>query len=590
MSKARKEVDERLEKRGLVLNAKSESWSLWGGITLKEATLSRLTGDQPPLFEISELHVDVPWREVWAAKSAITHWRAEDAILVLNDDQGSVTMEGLTTDFAVRQGTIEVAGLGMRQGPLVIELKGEILTATGGGGSSEFNPNWNGLRSVLKTLSFKPGSDPFRITGLFNVDLRTPPAIWSVDLRGEGNQVNWRGLPMQNALVEGQASQGGLRLTANLKLLKGSGLVELSREGWKDTPLIMTGTLTDSAGRSDEFIGRYEGKARTVTIEQISGSADLVELAQGFPALAEKIPAGVTVKTFPEILAKDFVLQTGVQPPVWSLASAQFKTPASIVVIVRDQPVNVENITGGLSYQKDQWHFHSLKGKLLEGTFALDADYDGQKLTDAKISLKSLRLARLSPWLGNVGSGLENSDLTMDYAGSICNDPVDSTGGGTLVLSDAPVVHIPLLEQTYALFPKLLPDRGRASAGSFQVTFTMNNGVATIDPFKARSEALTVTATGTVDLVKRRVQGHARANLRGIVGRITLPLSHVLTDMEISGPLDDIRVSPEGPIGGAKKLIGGSAEAAKDSVKLSGDVLKEGLSLPFQALGMFRDK
>ena len=118
----------------------------------------------------------------------------------------------------------------------------------------------------------------------------------------------------------------------------------------------------------------------------------------------------------------------------------------------------------------------------------------------------------------------------------------------------------------------------------------MTRGVATIDPFKGRSEAVTVTAKGTVDLVNRYVEGHARANLRGVVGRITLPLSHVLTDMEIRGPLDDIRVSPEGPVGGVKKLLGGSTEVAKDSVKMSGTVLKEGLTLPFQALGMFGDE
>jgi hypothetical protein len=231
-----------------------------------------------------------------------------------------------------------------------------------------------------------------------------------------------------------------------------------------------------------------------------------------------------------------------------------------------------------------------LKGQLLDGHFKLDASYDGRILTDSQVSLQSLRLARLTPWLGKISASLEDSDLSLNYRGAICNNPVRSTGSGSLILTNAPVVHIPLLEQTYALFPKLLPDRGRAGAGEFQVTFSMNKGVATIDPFKGRSEAVTVTATGTVDLVKQYVQGRARANLRGIVGRITLPLSHVLTDMEISGPLDDIRVSPEGPIGGAKGLFQGTAKAAKGSVKLSGNVLKEGLTLPFEALGMFGEQ
>lgn len=588
---ARTQVNQRLEERGLRLVSKSESWSLLGGLALNEASLFKVTDLVRPLVSLGRLDVDVLWAKSWAEEEAITRWRARDAALAVTDDEGRVDIESFTADFILQKGKMTVAQAGMKQGPLKIDLKGEVLMGPGGTSPKEpMDPNWRSLRSVLNTLNFRPGSEAFTITGDFSVDLRNQPVIWNADLRGEGQALNWRGLPMNQAVVEGQVSQGGLHLTCDLKLTKGSALVELTREGWEQTPLNMSGTLTDSAGRSDEFNGRYDGGARTVTITEIRGKADLLELARGYPALAEKVPAAVTVNTFPEILAKDFELKTGEQPPVWSLASVQFKTPASIAVLVRNKPVEVDNVTGQLSYQGGQWHFDGLKGRMLDGTFTLDGDFDGEKLSKADVGIKSLRLARLSPWLGEVSSGLEDSDLSMTYRGSICNDPLHSTGSGSLVLSNAPVVHIPLLEQTYALFPKLLPDRGRAGAGSFQVTFAMNKGVATIDPFKGRSEAMTVTAKGTVDLVNRRVEGHARANLRGIVGRITLPLSHILTDMEISGPLDDIRVSPEGPIGGAKNLIKGSAKAATGSVKLSGDILKAGVTLPFEALGMFGEK
>ena len=96
-----------------------------------------------------------------------------------------------------------------------------------------------------------------------------------------------------------------------------------------------------------------------------------------------------------------------------------------------------------------------------------------------------------------------------------------------------------------------------------------------------------VTATGTVDLVNRQVSGIARANLRGVVGVATIPLSHVLTEMQVSGPIDDIRVARLTPRFAVKNLVTGTTNVAGGTVKLSSSVLREGLSLPFEALGMF---
>ncbi len=593
VSRAQEKVKESLAARGLSLTSKSESWSLWGGITLQDAVLRQVSGNKVPLLQISALHVEVEWGQSWEHGSAITRWLAEDAVLTLQDVEGAITVNPFTLDSVVRDGQVDVVRLRLGQGALTVDLKGEVLTSSSpseGGDKTPFSPDWQSLRSVFRTLSFNPDAGPFQITGLFAVDLRNSPVIWNADLRGAGQQVEWRGVPLKNAIVEGQVSQGGLRLSGDFQLTQGSALIEMSREGWSQTPLNLSGTLTDSANRSDDFEAAYLGRARTLTISRLSGPADLLELARNYPLLGAQLPTALTVKTFPDILAKDFVLDLSQEPPVWTLASVQLRTPAAIMVTVRDQPLTIDDITGQISRKTGRWHFNDLKGKLLDGRFKLDGSYDGRILTDAQVSLQSLRLARLKPWLGKISASLDDSDLSLNYRGAICSSPIRSTGSGSLILTNAPVVHIPLLEQTYALFPKLLPDRGRAGAGEFQVTFSMNKGVATIDPFKGRSEAITVTATGTVDLVKQYVQGRARANLRGIVGRITLPLSHVFTDMEISGPLDDIRVSPEGPIGGAKGLFQGTAKVAKGSVKLSGNVLKESLTLPFEALGMFGEE
>lgn len=591
---AQSRLNDRLAARGLVLTSASQSWSAWKGIALKDAALRRLPGtegaDAAPLMEMSSLHVDVLWRETWTAGSAITRWQAEDATLTLHDEAGPVTLSHVSTDFDLRSGDIEIKRLDAVQGPLSFALRGKILLADTQAPStpkSPFKLNLRPLRSTLNTLRFNPERGPFHVTGDFTVDRRSSPPVWSGEVRGTGKDVEWRGLPLRDALVQGTVSQTGLELTCDLALLQGSALVKLSREGWSQTPLNMTGTLTDTASRRDEFRASYLGSARTLTVDEISGPADLIELGRTYPPIAERIPDFVQVKTFPDLIAKDFVWPLAPTEPEWTLGSLQLRSSADLILTLRDHPLAVNDLTGRLSQKGGVWHFDDLKGQLLEGRFTLEGDYDGRILNKARVSLRSLRLARLSPWLGKVSADLDDSDLSLTYSGAICRDPVRSTGSGSLVLTNAPVVHLPLIEQAYTLFPKVLPDRGRAGAGSFQMSFAMTKGIAKVDPFKARSESVTVTASGTVDLVKRRVDGKARANLRGIVGRITLPLSHVLTDMEISGPLDDIQVTPEGPVGGVRTAVSGTAKAVKGGAKLSSGVLREGLSLPFEALGLF---
>jgi hypothetical protein len=52
-------------------------------------------------------------------------------------------------------------------------------------------------------------------------------------------------------------------------------------------------------------------------------------------------------------------------------------------------------------------------------------------------------------------------------------------------------------------------------------------------------------------------------------------------EMQVKGPFDDIKVAPLGLIGAAKSVLTNAA-------KLSSLVLREGVSVPFEALGMFR--
>ncbi len=51
----------------------------------------------------------------------------------------------------------------------------------------------------------------------------------------------------------------------------------------------------------------------------------------------------------------------------------------------------------------------------------------------------------------------------------------------------------------------------------------------------------------------------------------------------MKGPFDDIKVAPLGLIGAAKSVLNNAA-------KLSSVVLRQGVSVPFEALGMFRSQ
>ncbi len=586
-------LHQRLAENGVDLQYGSESWSPVKGLTLTNAVLRRATADHGVLMELSGLHVDMLWQESWKLKTPVTRWRTEDATLVLHDAQGAVTLRHFTTDFLSRPGEVTVGRLRTNDGTLSFDVSGKILMP-GSSAKSEgdVTPDLEPLRATLSALNFKPGGGGFAVQGSFTVDAKPTPTTWNADLTGKGSRTEWRGLLISDVNAASQLSNAGMKLQGDLKLAHGSGKLTLTREGWQGTPLMLTGTLTDEAGNTDSFSGSNLGATGEFKVAELSGSADLFELAQNLPELHAGAPPSVKFKTFPDLLAKNFVWHAHAQPPEWSLGSVQLRRPAEFEITVREHPVTVDHLTGSASYESKTWHFEAMKGRFLGSSFALAGDYDGEVLSKADFTLESLRLTKLKPWLGEVKSSLDESDLTMKYRGTVCKEPLRSTGTGHLELTHAPVVHVPLLDQTYEIFPTLVPREHRGGVGEFDVAFEMSKGVAHLDPFKARSESVIVIATGEVDLVKRRVSGHARANLRGVVGIATKPLSHLLAEMEVRGPIDHIQVTAAGATGTTEGLLGGLFGGTKKTIaggsaSLSADVLRESLSLPFEALGLF---
>ncbi|MCX6847495.1 MAG: hypothetical protein NTY98_01095 [Verrucomicrobia bacterium] len=488
VSTAQSTLRRRLTEQGLNLTSSSESWSLFGGVTLKDAALRGLP-DNEPLIEISALHVDILWREVWKSRTAVTRWHITDGTLTLHDPAGEVSFQHFTTDLSVQDDKIDIARLDTVNGPVSIAVTGQIITAkhsTPATPQNEeaFKLSLKPVRSVMDMLSFKPGGGTFAITGGFTVDLRPDAAQWTATLHGSGAKLELHGVPMKQAEVDAQISQSDLKLTSKIAFDKGTAAVDATLAGWNDQPLLLSGTLIDTAGRKDTFKGQRVGKFDTLTISHLSGAANLLELALNIPVLAAGLPKDVKVTTFPDIVAEDFVFKSGAHPE-WTLGSMRIRSAADLVVTVREHPLVIERLQGKVSYNHRAWHFAGLKGRMLGGSFALTATYDGKKLSDANVSLQTLHLDTLTPWVGKLSTKLEDAQMTLTYRGVIGDDPSNSTGSGTLNLINAPVVHVPLLDQAYQLFPKILnherpndpaPAKLQKSITSFLSPNSLNTG------------------------------------------------------------------------------------------------------------------
>ena len=74
-----------------------------------------------------------------------------------------------------------------------------------------------------------------------------------------------------------------------------------------------------------------------------------------------------------------------------------------------------------------------------------------------------------------------------------------------------------------------------------------------------------------------------RVNLRGLFGIATGPLSRTL-EMEVSGPLDNIRVRPIG----LKAILNVPATLVPDTAKGTSGVIRNGVALPLRVFDLFK--
>ncbi len=105
--------------------------------------------------------------------------------------------------------------------------------------------------------------------------------------------------------------------------------------------------------------------------------------------------------------------------------------------------------------------------------------------------------------------------------------PETLTGKGEATLEEANIFALPLLGPLSPLVDALIPGRDVISsvARTATSTFGVAGGMVTLPDFTAATAAFRLTASGTVDYLKDRVDFLARVNLRGAPGMLLYPVS-----------------------------------------------------------------
>jgi hypothetical protein len=382
--------------------------------------------------------------------------------------------------------------------------------------------------------------------------------------------VAWGDVTAREAKVEGALTPAQVSLNAQLALTKGSIELTVSRETVHPVSFPFKGTLTDGAGLVDRFSGRFDVGSQITLVTELEGKANLLEFASNFHT-STQLPEGLQIRTFPDLLVKDFSYQTGQKPELRSIGALQVRSGADLTVRLKGRSLAIDRLTGSGSFDGKAWHLSKVTGQILGGRFALDGLYEGGILRQSTLNVRKIRLEQFGPWIDAPKTELGDGLLSLDYRGALGPEPVQLTGSGSVQLENAPLVKVPLLDQTYDLFSALLPGVKRTGQGNLKASFSTASGVVTISDFTANGDAVSVTAKGKVDLVRREISAHAWGNLRGVAGLATLAVSRTL-EMEVSGPLDQIRVRPVG----AAKVVGGTISGAAK-------LLETGASMPFKA-------
>ncbi len=573
----------RLQESGLAATWESSSWDPLRGQHFSGLRLSQSQGSGGPIAEFGQLNFKLPFRQYFGGSEGTTSWDMDSSPLVLHDEAGSVRLDQASLKIISRDGKFDVSSLTARQGGLRVDLTGTLRTASSAR-ESDFSIDLKVLRATLSTLDIAPDTGPFRVTGSFTIDSTRPDLIWSVRVKGEGRDLRWNGIDCTHATANGDLTSSGTRIHYQLLSNHGATHGEVTRAGREEAPFVFAGSLQDAAGHEDIYHGRYH--ERVLTLESLKGAADLWELSKDVPALTQRRPDAIRFKTFPALEIVNLRRRTGSGEPVITVESLKVTSEDPVGFTIDGRLVEVREFSVKGAYEEREWTISGSHASLLGGTASLTGRYRENVLRRAKISVEDFRVSDLQRLSGQK-AGKSSGRITAGFQGSIDFSKQDCEGSGSLRMTDAPVVQVPLLDQVYELFAGLIPGvKPAGGKGEFNAEFAAHPDVIDVTCFEARGgSSISVSAVGKIDLRKRRVHGQARGKLNGLPGLVTSPLSRLL-EMEVVGPYDDIRVKPLGPAklvsNTVNATVGAPIDTLQETGKITGTVLKEGIKLPFK--------
>lgn len=590
-AKAEAIILHRLSERGLHIAYESRGWLPWRGLTFKEVKLYRPQDVNEPLLALSNLSAELSWSEIWNERVLTSRWHTTKARLTLRDNQGPLTLDEVSADVQVTAHVLNLTRLHVRQGAVTAVLAGEIhlpVRTDDGASSAGFKPgaknplptiDLSGVRTVLHQLDLDGPPDSLTLEGTGTLDLTSTPRAWRLSLHGTGGGFQWRGIPVQSITGSVEADQESWGGEASLSSPHGNLQATFKHERRSDSTSI-AGEAVDTSGRTSRFDGQWEHATKSLKIHRVTGHADWLALARTLPAVSKTLPRSLVIRRFPGLHIEDLTWRQG-KPLADSfrVGSVRLTTPAAISISVRSHPLEITELTGRASFDGRRWQLRQWRGKTLGGSMSLDGLWTDRVLSSASLTGESLQLAAMTPWLGSGGERLDGATARFEYRGQLGTDSRLATGRGSVRLDQAPLVEIPLLDQTYRFFTSVIPGGPPPGSGRMTATFDVERGVMRLMAFEANSQAVVVTGSGTLDFPRQVVEARARGELRGVAGWATQPISRAL-EMNITGPLTQPRITAQNPVGIAGGLIQGTAEAAADALQLPGQVIERAASFP----------
>ncbi len=198
-----------------------------------------------------------------------------------------------------------------------------------------------------------------------------------------------------------------------------------------------------------------------------------------------------------------------------------------VVVVLAGKALPVEQVDATI--RADAGHMTvSAGGLLYSGSMGVALDFPDQSKPahSGKVVLERTGFSRLSAAIGSASTtgGYITSKAewrTPDGRG----ETIEATG--TAALEDANVFALPLMGPLSGLIATLLPGGQLAYsvARKATTTFSIKEGVVTLPDFEASTRTFKLMASGSVDLIRSRVDAKARVNLRGAPGFLLYPVS-----------------------------------------------------------------